>query len=394
MAPFVYLEGGMADMAKFLGKRLLSALVTIFLLSIIIFTISHMSKGDPAQIILGAEATEEQITELRHSLKLDRPVVEQYIDWIFGAVRGDLGDSYYTGEPVLAEVASRLVPSLRLAIMAEILAVIVAIPAGVFAAKNKGRGLDYMLSTTSLLGLSIPNFLMSLILILVFGVAFKALPVSGYRTLKSGVGVFLKYSILPVLALGLGQAGILMRMTRSSMLEVMNTDYIKTAKAKGAKSTVILFKHALRNAFIPILTAIGQSFGTLFAGTAIVETIFNIPGVGQLVVTSITRRDISDRVGVMYLGHLVELAGTEELYNNPLHPYTQALLSTVPEPDPHVKREQIMLKGDIPSPLNPPSGCIFHNRCPYNEPICQDQMPPLVEIKPGHFVACYRHQLY
>lgn len=105
-------------------------------------------------------------------------------------------------------------------------------------------------------------------------------------------------------------------------------------------------------------------------------------------------RYISDRVGVMYLGHLVELAGTEELYNNPLHPYTQALLSTVPEPDPHIKREQIMLKGDIPSPLNPPSGCIFHNRCPYNEPICQDQMPPLVEIKPGHFVACYRHQLY
>lgn len=105
-------------------------------------------------------------------------------------------------------------------------------------------------------------------------------------------------------------------------------------------------------------------------------------------------RYISDRVGVMYLGHLVELAGTEELYNNPLHPYTQALLSTVPEPDPHVKRKQIMLKGDIPSPLNPPSGCIFHNRCPYNEPICQDQMPPLVEIKPGHFVACYRHQLY
>lgn len=105
-------------------------------------------------------------------------------------------------------------------------------------------------------------------------------------------------------------------------------------------------------------------------------------------------RYISDRVGVMYLGHLVELAGTEELYNNPLHPYTQALLSTVPEPDPHVKREQIMLKGDIPSPLNPPSGCIFHNRCPYNEPICQDQMPPLVEIKPGYFVACYRHQLY
>lgn len=105
-------------------------------------------------------------------------------------------------------------------------------------------------------------------------------------------------------------------------------------------------------------------------------------------------RYISDRVGVMYLGHLVELAKTEELYNNPLHPYTQALLSTVPEPDPHVKREQIMLKGDIPSPLNPPSGCIFHNRCPYNEPICQDQMPPLVEIKPGHFVACYRHQLY
>lgn len=288
-------------MGKFIMKRIAASLVTIFLLSIIIFAIAHLSKGDPAQIILGADATQEQLSTLRHTLGLDQPIVMQYIHWAGNALHGDFGNSYYSGDSVLKEAFSRISPSLTLAISAEILAVILAIPMGVIAARKRGKIADYAMSTTALLGLSIPNFLMSLFLILILGVSLKAFPVSGYRSFSDGIVEMFRYNFLPVLALALGQAGIITRMTRASMVEVLNTDYIKTAKAKGLKDGIILFKHALRNALIPIITVVGQSFGTLFASTAIVETIFNIPGVGQLVITSITRRDYAMIQGIVLL---------------------------------------------------------------------------------------------
>jgi peptide/nickel transport system permease protein len=281
-------------------KRLVTSFVTLFVLSVVIFIIAHMAEGDPAVIILGETASPEQLSALRESLGLDKPLVMQYIDWISRAVRGDLGVSYFNKNSVTQNISERLSPSLVLASVSQVVAILLAIPMGVLAARHKGRRLDCALSVTAILGMSVPSFLLSLVMMLFFGVTLKWLPVTGFRTISEhGLAVWLRYSIMPVLALGLSHAGLITRMTRSSMIEALKTDYIKTAKAKGVAERVILFKHALRNSFIPVLTAIGQSFGGLLAGTAIIESMFNIPGVGQLIVTSITRRDYPVIQGVV-----------------------------------------------------------------------------------------------
>ena len=286
-------------MLKYILKRIGAAVVTLFILSIVVFLISHMASGDPASIILGDTATEEQINDLRESMGLNQPLIVQYFNWLINAVQGDLGVSYYNGDSVVSNIADRLKPSLMLAISAQIVAIILALPMGVFAARYKGEKMDYVLSSLAILGMSMPAFLVSLLLMLIFGVKLGWLPVTGYKTFADGFGTWLRYNIIPVLALGTSHAGLTARMTRSSMAEVLNTDYIKTAKAKGITNIVILFKHALRNAFIPVLTIIGGSFGNLLAGTAIVETMFNIPGVGQLIITCISRRDYPVIVGIV-----------------------------------------------------------------------------------------------
>lgn len=286
-------------MLKYILKRIGAAVVTLFILSIVVFLISHMASGDPASIILGDTATEEQINDLRESMGLNQPLIVQYFNWLINAVQGDLGVSYYNGDSVVSNIADRLKPSLVLAISAQIVAIILALPMGVFAARYKGEKMDYVLSSLAILGMSMPAFLVSLLLMLIFGVKWGWLPVTGYKTFADGFGTWLRYNIIPVLALGTSHAGLTARMTRSSMAEVLNTDYIKTAKAKGITNIVILFKHALRNAFIPVLTIIGGSFGNLLAGTAIVETMFNIPGVGQLIITCISRRDYPVIVGIV-----------------------------------------------------------------------------------------------
>lgn len=250
-------------------------------------------------MILGETATADQLEQLRESMGLNQPVVVQYVDWLTNALRGDLGVSYFNGNSVVSNIAERLQPSLTLAVSSQLVAIVLALPMGVFAAKFKGKKTDYTLSSLAIIGMSMPSFLVSLLLMLLFGVKLGWLPVTGYKTFADGFGTWLRYNIIPVVALGLSHAGLTARMTRSSMAEVLNTDYIKTAKAKGVPSMIILFKHALRNAFIPILTIIGASFGNLLAGTAIIESMFNIPGVGQLIVTSITRRDYPVIVGIV-----------------------------------------------------------------------------------------------
>jgi peptide/nickel transport system permease protein len=281
-------------------KRVATSLVTLFVLSVVIFIIAHLAEGDPAVIILGETASPEQLSALRESLGLDKPVFMQYVDWVSKAVRGDLGISYFNKNTVAQNIEERLSPSLLLAFCSQAVAIIFAIPMGVLAARYKGRGADYALSIGAILGMSVPSFLLSLLMMLFFGVMLKWLPVTGFRAIaEHGLATWLRYSAMPVLALGLSHAGLIMRMTRSSMADVLKTDYIKTAKAKGVTGRVILFKHALRNSFIPVLTAIGQSFGGLLAGTAIIESMFNIPGVGQLIVTSITRRDYPVIQGVV-----------------------------------------------------------------------------------------------
>ncbi|RJS59350.1 ABC transporter permease [Bacillus sp. PK3_68] len=283
----------------YLLKRVVSLIPVLFVVSIVIFLILHLTPGDPASVILGQEATKQQVNELREKLGLNLPLYQQYLHWITGVFRGDLGTSYFMNESVTQSILSHLKPTLSLAILGELVALLLAIPIGIKAAKHRGSAIDQSMMSLSLLGLSIPVFLFSLFLILLFGVGLKWLPVAGYQPLSSGLWNHLKYLILPATSLGIIQAALIARMTRSSMLEVLNTNYIKTARAKGVKERNVIYKHALRNAFLPILTIIGQSIGFLIAGAVITETIFNIPGIGQLTINSVTRRDYTVIQGVV-----------------------------------------------------------------------------------------------
>jgi len=288
-------------MLAYIVKRLLSMIPVLFIVSIVIFFIIHITPGDPAATILGMEATPEQIEELNEELGFNRPLHEQYISWIAGVFQGDLGDSIFMNQPVTQAIGEHLGPTLSLAILAQIIAVILAIPFGVLAAYKRGSLTDTALMSTSLLGLAVPSFLLALILMLLFGVKLQWLPIAGYEPLSEGLVEHLRYLILPAISLGTIQAALITRMTRSSMLDVLSVNFIKTARAKGVKERTVLLRHAFRNAFLPILTVIGQTFGTLVTGAVVVETIFNIPGIGQLIINSITRRDFPVIQGVVLI---------------------------------------------------------------------------------------------
>lgn len=277
----------------------------LFVVSVAIFLIVHITPGDPAAIILGMEATEEQIASLNEEMGLNEPIVKQYLLWVGGVLQGDFGQSYFMKEPVLDSILSHLGPTISLAILAEIVALIIAIPIGIFAAYRRGSFTDHALMVATLLGMAVPSFLLGLLLMLSFGVYLQWLPIAGYKPLTEGLWTHLRYLILPALSLGAIQAALVARMTRSSMLEVLNKNYVKTARSKGVKEHKVITKHALRNAFLPILTVIGQSFGTLVTGAVVVETIFNLPGLGQLIINSIERRDFSVIQGVVLFVTLI-----------------------------------------------------------------------------------------
>lgn len=278
-------------MKRYLLQRLLSVVPVLFIVSAIVFLILHFTPGDPAIVLLGDEATQEEVDDLRAQLGLDRPIYEQYVLWITNALRGDLGQSYYMDETVVEALVSHLGPTISLGFLSLIVALVLALPLGIIAATHKGTATDQSVMAFSLLGMSVPNFLLSLFLILLFSVTLRWLPVAGYQPISAGLWAHLQYLILPAIALGTAHAALIARMTRSAMLEVLNAGYIKTARAKGVKERWVIYKHALRNAFLPILTVTGQSFLALMGGTAIVETIFAIPGIGQLIVNGVMRRD-------------------------------------------------------------------------------------------------------
>lgn len=286
-------------MLSYLVKRLFSIIPVLFVVSLVIFFIIHITPGDPAAAILGMEATEEQIEALNEELGFNRPLPEQYINWVAAVVQGNLGDSIFMKMPVTEAIAEHIEPTFSLAILAQMIALILAIPLGIIAAYKRGTATDATLMGLSLFGMAVPSFLLGLLLMLVVGVKLQWLPVAGYAPLEDGLWEQLKYLILPAISLGTIQAALITRMTRSSMLDVLNLNYIKTARAKGLQEWHVLLKHAFRNAFLPILTVIGQTFGTLVTGAVIVETIFNIPGIGQLIMNSITRRDFTVIQGVV-----------------------------------------------------------------------------------------------
>ncbi|MGN7399444.1 ABC transporter permease [Cytobacillus praedii] len=288
-------------MKGYILKRLLSLIPVLFVVAVVVFLIIHITPGDPASVMLGPEASPREVAELREELGLNLPLYQQFTSWLAGVVQGDFGWSIFMNEPVLQSFFSHLGPTLSLAVFAQLLAVVLAIPFGVIAAKRRGTIIDQTFMGGSLIGISIPSFLLGLLLILLFAVQLRWLPVAGYKPLNAGFFLHIRYLILPAIALGAMQAALIARMTRSSMLDILNANYIKTARSKGLREKIIIYKHALRNAFIPILTVIGQTFGTLVAGAAVVETVFNIPGIGQLIVNSVERRDFAVIQGTILL---------------------------------------------------------------------------------------------
>lgn len=293
-------------MLNYIGKRLLSVIVTLFILSIVVFSLTHIMNGDPALAMLGSDASSEQVEELREDMGLNEPLIVQYISWVSDAVQGDLGDSYFRHQTVVESIKENLGPTIELSVFAQLIAMAIGIPLGVVAAKKKGSAVDVGASTAALLGMSIPSFLLGMLLILFFAVNLRILPVSGYAEIsKKGLAENLRYMVIPAVTMGLIQSALIMRITRSTFMDVLNMDYIKTAKAKGVKQKKILWKHVFRNAAATILTVLGQSFGSLLAGVAVLETMYNIPGIGMLVVDSVLKRDYPVIQGIVLFISLI-----------------------------------------------------------------------------------------
>lgn len=264
-------------------QRILLSLPALWLIVTMVFLLAHLVPGDPVQQMLGEGARAEDLAQLRHALGLDRPIGVQYIHFLGGIFRGNLGQSFRFQQPVTQVVLSHYPATLELAVFALIVCALIAIPAGLFAAEKRGTASDHAVGFFTLFGLSVPNFALGPVLILIFSVIFGWLPVSG----RGG----LAHLVLPAITLGAALAAILTRMVRSSVIEELSADYVRTARAKGLSESAVLFRHAFRNALIPIITILGLQFGTLLAGTIVTETIFSWPGIGRLAVQAIQARD-------------------------------------------------------------------------------------------------------
>jgi ABC-type dipeptide/oligopeptide/nickel transport system permease component len=270
-------------MIRYISIRLLFALPALWLILTMVFLLAHIVPGDPVAQMLGEGARAEDLTQLRHALGLDLPLPVQYGRYLSGVLHGNLGESFRFQQPVLKVVAEHYPATLELALVALLICALIGIPAGVLAAHKRGERTDHTVAVLTLFGLSVPNFALGPVLILLFSVVLGWLPVSG----RGGIS----HLILPAFTLGAALAAILTRMVRTSVIEELSADYVRTARAKGVSESGVLFRHALRNALIPILTILGLQFGTLLAGTIVTESIFSWPGIGRLAVQAIGARD-------------------------------------------------------------------------------------------------------
>jgi peptide/nickel transport system permease protein len=270
------------------------------------FLLMHMLPGDPATIMLGETATKAQITDLRHELWLDRPLIAQYVHWVDNAFHGNFGKSIISHEYVKKQIFDALPVTLYLASIALILSTILGILAGIYCAVKRGSILDSIISVLSNAGLAVPTFWLGILCIYFFGLKLGWLPVQGYVSPTDNLGESLQKAIMPVICLSINNIAVFARQTRSSMLEVINQDYIRTAKAKGLKKRVVVFRHALKNALIPTVTMLGLQLRSLVGGSVLVETVFSIPGMGQLIVNSAFNRDyLVVQAGVLLIAIVV-----------------------------------------------------------------------------------------
>jgi peptide/nickel transport system permease protein len=288
-------------MLAYIARRLASTVIVMGLVGVFVFLLLHLSPGDPAAIIAGDNATPDQIAGIRQRLGLDDPLPAQFLRWLIAVLQGDLGISIFSNEPVLKLIGERIEPTLSLALTTLIVAVTLAVTFGVLAAWKAGSWIDRSLMVVAVLGFSVPVFVVGYLLIYVFSITLRWLPVQGYAPIAEGFGPWIERLVLPSIALGLAYVALIARITRASMLEVLSEDYIRTAKAKGVATQPMLLKHALKNAGVPIVTVIGIGVALLIGGVVITETVFNIPGVGRLVVDAISKRDYPIIQGVILL---------------------------------------------------------------------------------------------
>jgi len=294
-------------MLAYILRRLLLMIPVLLIVAVIIFSLIHITPGDPAAVMAGEDATVQQIEDMRERLGLNEPLHIQFLDWFANAMRGDFGESIFLRQPVTEAIRDRVQPTLALTIYSLTLAVLIAVPSGVIAAVRRNSIIDRLLMVMSISGAAVPGFFFGIMLILIFAVILGWLPSGGYVNIEDDPVEHFKLMILPTIALGFSAAGLLARMVRSTMLDVLNEDYVRTAYAKGLPNRGVILRHALRNALIPAMTVLGVSLAGLLGGAVVIETVFNLPGMGRLVVQSIGRRDFPVIQGVVLITAVIQV---------------------------------------------------------------------------------------
>jgi peptide/nickel transport system permease protein len=292
-------------MARYLLRRILETIPVIIMVAVMVFIMLRITPSDPAAILAGDNANSDQVAAVRKALGLDQPILQQFFIWIGKLAQGDLGESFFFKKSVASLVAERIEPTVSLAIFTITLAVLIAVPLGVLAAYWRGSLLDRVIMGFSVLGFSIPVFVVGYMLIYVLAMKLQWLPVQGYQRIGEGIGGWAQRLILPSLTLSVIYIALIARMTRASVLETLSEDYIRTARAKGQVERLVLFRHALRNAAVPILTVIGISIALLIGGVVVTETVYTIPGLGRLTVDAVLARDYPTIQAVILLFSLL-----------------------------------------------------------------------------------------
>jgi peptide/nickel transport system permease protein len=278
-------------MLGYLLRRVLAAIPVMGVVALFVFLLLRLTPGDPAAILAGDNATPEQLERIRVSLGLHQPIYIQFFTWIDKLLHGDLGVSLISNVPVLKMIGQRIEPSISIALSTITLSILIAVPLGVIAAWKHGTWIDRFVMGLSVLGFSVPVFVIGYVLIQIFAIDLRWLPVQGFRSITAGFGPFLERLVLPTLTLSFIYVALIARMTRAAMLDVLGEDYIRTARAKGIGEIAVLLRHGLRNAAVPVLTVIGSGFALLISGVVVTESVFNLPGIGRLTVDAVLARD-------------------------------------------------------------------------------------------------------
>jgi peptide/nickel transport system permease protein len=278
-------------MIGYLLRRVLTAIPVMGAVALFVFLLLRLTPGDPAAVLAGENASPEHLERIRASLGLNEPLYIQFFTWINHLLHADLGTSLISNVPVLTMIADRVEPSIAIALSTIIVAIVVAVPLGVIAAWQHGTWIDRCVMGLSVLGFSVPGFVIGYVLIQVFAIDLRWLPVQGFKSITDGFGPFLQRIVLPTMTLSFVYVALIARMTRAAMLDVLGDDYIRTARAKGIGETAVLLRHGLRNAAVPVITVIGSGFALLISGVVVTESVFNLPGVGRLTVDAVLARD-------------------------------------------------------------------------------------------------------